>query len=42
MKLHTLQKVKNSLINEKFRVKVPEEIANKARKAVERMLEVSG
>jgi quinolinate synthase len=41
MKLHTLEKVKTSLVEEKFQVKVPEEIANKARRAVERMLEVS-
>ncbi len=41
MKMHTLEKVKNSLIEEKFQVKVPEEIADKARSAVERMLEVS-
>jgi len=41
MKLHTLQKVKNSLVNEEFVVKVDEEIANKARKGIERMLEVS-
>lgn len=40
MKLHTLEKVKNSLSEEKFQVKVPDEIADKARKAVERMLEV--
>jgi quinolinate synthase len=41
MKLHTLEKVHNSLINEEFQVTVPEETANKARIAVERMLEVS-
>jgi quinolinate synthase len=41
MKMHTLEKVKKSLMDEKFRVKVPEEIADKARGAVERMLEVS-
>ena len=41
MKLHTLEKVKKSLMEEKFRVIVPEEIADKARGAVERMLEVS-
>jgi quinolinate synthase len=40
MKLHTLKKVKHSLLEEKFEVKVPDEIADKARKAVERMLEV--
>ncbi len=41
MKMHTLKKVKNSLIEEKFRVTIPEEIAGKARNAVERMLKVS-
>lgn len=41
MKLHTLEKVKNSLINEEFVVTVPEEIAQKALKAVQRMLDIS-
>jgi len=41
MKLHTLEKVKNSLINEEYVVSVDKEIADKARKAVERMLQVS-
>jgi quinolinate synthase len=41
MKLHTLEKVKNSLLNEVSEVKVDVEIADKARNAVERMLEVS-
>lgn len=41
MKLHTLEKVKNSLLNEEFVVKVPEDTADKARGAVERMIEVS-
>lgn len=41
MKLHTLQKVKNSLLNEEFVVTVDKEIADKARTAVERMIEVS-
>ena len=41
MKMHTLEKVKSSLMEEKFRVEVPEEIADKARSAVEKMLEVS-
>lgn len=42
MKLHTLEKVKNSLLNEEFIVSVPEDIASKALKAVEKMLELSG
>jgi quinolinate synthase len=41
MKLHTLEKVKKSLLEERFQVTVPQEIADKARNAVERMLEVS-
>lgn len=41
MKLHTLQKVKNSLLNEEYIVTVDKEIADKARSAVERMIEVS-
>lgn len=41
MKLHTLEKVKNSLINEEYQVTVDKAIADKSRKAVERMLKVS-
>lgn len=41
MKKHTLQKVYRSLRDEKFVVEVPPEIAEKARKATERMLEIS-
>jgi len=41
MKLHTLEKVKNSLLNEEFLVTVDKKIGEKARKAVDRMLEVS-
>ncbi|MBC7118266.1 MAG: quinolinate synthase NadA [Methanobacteriaceae archaeon] len=41
MKLHTLPKVKKSLLNEEYAVKVPDNIAKRARKAVERMLELS-
>ncbi|HTX61083.1 MAG TPA: quinolinate synthase [Methanobacterium sp.] len=41
MKLHTLEKVKNSLLNEEYRVTVDKDVADKAREAVERMLEVS-
>lgn len=41
MKLNTLEKIKNSLINEEFVVTVDKEIADKARSAVERMIEVS-
>lgn len=41
MKLHTLEKIKNSLLNDEYIVTVDKEIANKARGAVERMIEVS-
>jgi len=41
MKLHTLEKVKKSLLKERYQVTVPQEIADKAKNAVERMLEVS-
>jgi quinolinate synthase len=41
MKLHTLEKVKNSLLNQEFVVKVPENIAIKAKTAIDRMLDVS-
>ena len=41
MKLNTLEKVKNSLINQEFVVKVPSDVAEKAKHAIDRMLEVS-
>jgi quinolinate synthase len=41
MKLHTLEKVKNSIINQKFVVKVPSNIADKAKHSIDRMLNVS-
>ena len=41
MKLNNLTKVKNSLINEEFEVKVRTEIAGKAKRAIDRMLELS-
>jgi len=41
MKLHTLEKVKNSLENEKYEILVDGEIAKKSLKSVERMIEVS-
>lgn len=41
MKLHTLEKVKNALENEEFVVKVQEDIAEKAKTAIDRMLEAS-
>ena len=41
MKLHSLEKVKNSLINEGYQVFVPENIAKKSFKAVQKMIDVS-
>ena len=41
MKMITLDKVYNSLLNEKFEVKVPKNIASKARLAIDRMLSIS-
>jgi len=41
MKLHSLEKVKNTLINEGFEIYVPEDIAKKSLKAVQRMIDVS-
>ena len=41
MKLHTLEKVKNSIINEEFVVKLPLDVAEKSKHAIDKMLEVS-
>jgi quinolinate synthase len=41
MKLHTLEKVKNSLLTQDYVVKVPEDVAEKAKIAIDRMLKVS-
>lgn len=41
MKLHTIEKVKNCLLNERFVVKVDEKMANKAKAAIRRMIDVS-
>ena len=41
MKLHTLEKVRDCLINEEPRIVVPEEIAEKSISAIEKMLEAS-
>jgi len=41
MKMITLEKLYNSLQNDEFEVKVPENIADKARISIERMLSVS-
>lgn len=40
MKMITLEKLYDSLLNEKFEVKVPEEIAKRARLPIERMLQI--
>jgi len=42
MKMITLEKVMRSLEEEIHEVKVPEELALRAKKPIERMLEVSG
>ena len=41
MKMITLDKVYDSLVNEKFEVRVPKNIASKARFAIDRMLSIS-
>ena len=41
MKMISLEKVYHSLVEDKFEVKVPKNIANKARLAIERMLAIS-
>jgi quinolinate synthase len=41
MKMITPEKVYNSLVEDKYEVKVPKEIADKARLAIERMLAIS-
>ena len=40
MKMITIEKLYNSLLNEEFEVKVPEELAAKARIPIQRMLEI--
>ena len=40
MKKITLEKVRDALEKSQYEVKVPEEVANRARKAIQRMLEV--
>ena len=41
MKMITLEKVYDSLVNERYEVTVPEKIARQARRAIDRMLEIS-
>jgi quinolinate synthase len=41
MKMHTLEKVYDSLVEDKYEVTVPKEIAAKARLAIDRMLAIS-
>jgi quinolinate synthase len=41
MKMITLDKVLTSLQNEVYEVNVPEEVAVRAKKAIDRMLEIS-
>ena len=38
MKLHTLEKIRDSLVNEAPEVVLPKEVADKSRKAVKHML----
>ncbi|ADP77546.1 quinolinate synthetase A [Methanothermus fervidus DSM 2088] len=40
MKYHSLKKLRNSLIEEKYEVKVPKKIAKKAKSAINRMIEI--
>ena len=41
MKLHTLEKVRDSLVNEAPQVTLPKEVAEKSLKAVQHMLDAS-
>lgn len=41
MKLHSLEKVKNSLSNEEFEVSIPENISKKSLRAIQRMIDYS-
>jgi quinolinate synthase len=41
MKLHTLEKVRDALVNEEPQVTLPKDVAEKSRKAVEHMLNAS-
>jgi len=41
MKMNTMEKVYDSLVEDKYEVKVPKEIADKARVAIDRMLAIS-
>jgi quinolinate synthase len=41
MKLHTLEKIRDCLVNEAPEVVLPDDVADKSRKAVEHMLNVS-
>ncbi len=41
MKMITLEKIKKSLEKEKFEIIVPKQVAERAERAIERMLELS-
>ena len=40
MKMINLSKVHDSLVHDRYQVKVPENVAKKARKAIDRMLQI--
>ena len=40
MKMINLSKVHDSLVHDRYQVKVPENVAKKARKSIDRMLQI--
>ena len=41
MKMHSLEKIRDSLVNEAPEVTLPKDVADKSRKAVQHMLDAS-